>query len=209
MFIQTLFRDPLAFFTMAAIVCFSVCCHEFMHAYTALRCGDDTAARCGHLTLNPLRQMGVISLIMLAFIGICWGQVPVDRNRLRSRACGTLVALAGPLTNLALAMIFAVLTYFALRADQSLPARFLAYGSVINFILTMINLLPVPGLDGWEALNYFSRNGTKLNSEFSKGLVLFLMLAAFAGIKYIYALAEIMLMAVIKLIHLGVNWVNL
>ena len=209
MFIQHLFRDPLAFFSMAAIVCFSVCCHEFMHAYTALRCGDDTAARCGHLTLNPVRQMGVISLIMLAFIGICWGQVPVDHSRLRNRACGALVALAGPLTNLLLALIFAILTYVTLRFHQTRVTQFLAYGSVINFVLTMLNLMPIPGLDGWETLNSLTGHKEKLSSEFSKGVVLFLMLALFAGIKYIYAFAEMMLFGMIKLLHNLFNVVNL
>ena len=82
MFISRLFSDPTMFFTIIIAVGLSVCIHEFCHAYTALKCGDPTAARMGHLTLNPLKQMGVISIIMLLLLGICWGSVPVNPGNL-------------------------------------------------------------------------------------------------------------------------------
>ena len=66
MFIRYMWLDPRLFFSAVLIVVFSVCCHEFMHAFVALRMGDDTAARRGHLTLNPFKQMGWLSLLMSA-----------------------------------------------------------------------------------------------------------------------------------------------
>ena len=75
--------------------------------------GDSTAADQGHLTLNPLKQMGMFSLIMLLVAGITWGQVPVNPNMMRRRYSHALVAAAGPLTNIALFFIFCVLAFVA------------------------------------------------------------------------------------------------
>lgn len=85
LFILRLKDDPVYFFMMSAIVIFSICFHEFSHARMALWMGDSTAADSGHLTLNPLKQMGVISLIMFLILGFAWGAVPVDPQKLRSR----------------------------------------------------------------------------------------------------------------------------
>ena len=72
----------------------SICLHEYFHAQVAFWCGDDTAAHYGHLTLNPLRQMGWISLVMFFILGIAWGMVPVDRRRL-SKGQAALVSFSG------------------------------------------------------------------------------------------------------------------
>jgi Zn-dependent protease len=58
MFIKLLFSDPRLFLSLALVVIFSICVHEFMHAYIALKNGDPTAADAGHLTVNPFKQMG-------------------------------------------------------------------------------------------------------------------------------------------------------
>ena len=83
LFINHLFTDPQYFFAIALLVMFSISFHEFSHAWMALREGDPTAADAGHLTLNPLKQMGIISLVMFAIIGIAWGQVPVNPRNFR------------------------------------------------------------------------------------------------------------------------------
>ena len=83
LFVQYLSSDPLYFFSWTLAVIFSVCFHEYWHAATALKLGDDTAARAGHLSFNPMVQMGPASLIMLLLIGIAWGSVPVDPRRQR------------------------------------------------------------------------------------------------------------------------------
>ena len=72
LFITNLWRDPYFFFGAAFLVVFSICCHEFMHAWVAMKEGDCTAADAGHLTLNPLKQMGWFSLLLFAFLGIAW-----------------------------------------------------------------------------------------------------------------------------------------
>ena len=114
-FIQYAWERPDFFFPWMLLVIFSICLHEFMHAYTALKLGDDTAARTGHLTLNPFKQMGIFSLIMLAMIGICWGAVPVNRNNFQKKYASALVSAVGPFTNFALFVFFSLITAGLLR----------------------------------------------------------------------------------------------
>ena len=83
LFITRLFEEPYYTFIWLLVIVFSICCHEFAHAWTALHQGDPTAAEQGHLTLNPLKQMGVFSLIMLAIMGIAWGAVTVNPSRMK------------------------------------------------------------------------------------------------------------------------------
>ena len=100
-------NNPTAFILIVVTLVFSISLHEYFHARCALWMGDSTAADAGHLTLNPFRQMGWISLVMLLVAGIAWGAVPVDPVRLRSRhSWGPLAtALAGPAANLLLAVV--------------------------------------------------------------------------------------------------------
>jgi Zn-dependent protease len=88
MFIQQALTDPFLYFGWITFVVFSICCHEYAHAYTALRFGDDTAARNGHLTLNPLVQMGLQSLIVLALFGLAWALFRLIRSRYAARPNG-------------------------------------------------------------------------------------------------------------------------
>ena len=184
MFFRYLWRDPRFFAAAVFLVAFSVCCHEFMHAFTALCFGDDTAAKRGHLTLSPFKQMGWLSLAMLFFFGIAWGQVPVNPEKFRSRTGRVMTSLAGPLTNLGLWLIFAVLACicFKIVGERRFTCDMLIYGSIMNFALFAFNLLPIPGLDGFNVLTEFFPNLLKRNSEVVKGafFVLIALLFAFA-----------------------------
>lgn len=178
MFINLLFKDPHAFITIMFLVVFSVCCHEFMHAFVALMMGDDTAARSGHLTLNPLKQMGWFSLLMMLFIGIAWGQVPVNRAKLNSRWGRCVTALAGPLTNLLLWLVFIGLCLLtnAVCPQHQFAVYMLLYGAVMKFVLFVFNILPVPGLDGFSIMIELFPCVFHRDSELVKG-VYFLMIA--------------------------------
>ena len=114
LFIQRLFgpHQQTALMQLLVVV-FSVCLHEYAHARAALWQGDATAAEQGHLTLNPLKQMGPMSLIMLLIIGIAWGAVPVNPGRMRHRYSDALVSFAGPATNLALFLVSSLLFAFS------------------------------------------------------------------------------------------------
>lgn len=192
MFIQTLFRSPLQFLAICLILVFSICLHEFCHAWIANREGDVSAAE--YMTLNPFKQMGFMSLLMLAIIGIAWGAVPVDPSRFRSRWSRLKVALAGPAANLFLFLLASlVFIVIGIIKPEGLnhaagPILLIVYlFGMYNFTLMLFNLLPVPGLDGWiAACELFPRLRT-ISSELAKGAMLLLILLAFFGVQYLFA----------------------
>src|SRR5215475_12820374 len=104
------------FLIVTVLWVFSVCLHEFAHAWVAYQGGDHSVAEKGYLTLNPFRYTHpVLSLLlpvlfmMLGGIGLPGGAVYIDRSQLRSRAWNTAVALAGPAMNLALILLLGAL----------------------------------------------------------------------------------------------------
>ena len=190
MFLSPLWENPRVFAAALFLVVFSVCCHEFMHAFVALKMGDDTAARCGHLTLNPLKQMGIFSLIMLLFIGIAWGQVPVNRANFRSRAGRVATCLAGPLTNLVLWLLFMILSLAtAMNSDNRFAVNMLAYGAMLNLVLFVFNLLPIPGLDGFNVLVEFFPGLFRRDSEVVKGAYFLMIVLLFSCSGRLFLLA--------------------
>ncbi len=149
--------SPQFFLSWILIVTFSICVHEWAHAMTALKCGDDTAAREGHLTLNPMVQMGPMSILYLLLLGIAWGAVPVDVSQLRKRVHEAWVSFAGPLSNLILSLLFCMIGAGWLLwgpADSPLSEFFLL-GGAANGVLFILNMLPVPMLDGWTVYAHF------------------------------------------------------
>ena len=134
--------------------------HEFMHAYSAFKLGDQTPKAQGRVTLNPLKHLDPVGLIVLIFIGFGWGR-PVQVNpyafKGNRRLAGLIVAVAGVLMNLFLAFCFsAVLVIIDLQYHGSFSSAplYVFYVIVlqivrINLILMLFNLLPVPPLDGF------------------------------------------------------------
>lgn len=177
MFIKMLFTDPRFFAASILIVVFSICLHEFLHAWTALKMGDPTAADHGHLTMNPFKQMGIISLLMLCFIGLAWGQVPVNPCNLNTRKKRIAVALAGVAGNLFLVIAFSILSLIVMTAlpEETFAARMLIYGAVINMVLFIINIMPIPGFDGFNIVREYIRINSVKMAE--KANVFFFVLA--------------------------------
>jgi Zn-dependent protease len=195
LFISMLWEDPNSFFMWIFIVIFSICCHEYMHAQVALWQGDSTAADQGHLTLNPLRQMGLFSLILLAVLGLAWGQVPVNPARMRHKYSDALVSFAGPGTNLALFIIFTIIYALIVIVNKSSSSEliskevagtavgFLEMGATLNFVLFVLNMLPVPGFDGWHVLCSFF---PKLKTSDSQFMIFASVVILIIGINYIH-----------------------
>ena len=159
-FIATLFEDPVMYVAWVGMVAFSICFHEFSHAQMLYKLGDDTAVREGHLSMNPLVQMGPVSLIMLLLIGIAWGAVPVNTHRLRTRGAVAMASFAGPAANLFLCLVFGAITVASLHWGGGAPAavlarRLFAVGAAANGVLFVFNMLPVPMLDGWSVFTMF------------------------------------------------------
>jgi len=192
MFIQYLPQDPSFYFTTLLLVGFSICLHELAHAWTALKCGDATAADAGHLSMNPLVQMGPVSMVILAVIGIAWGAVPINPRAL-TRGQRALVAAAGPATNLILCLLFGLATGLALRwGGPEFTAEVLFRASMLNGVLFLFNMLPVPPLDGWTVLGLFVRATDRLDPAMARQIatmgLLVLFLSPATG--YLWAAGE-------------------
>jgi len=162
--------DPASIIIIFSVLLFSLCVHEAAHAAMANYCGDDTARLQGRMTLNPLAHIDplgtvILPIVMLTMTGFMFGwakPVPFNPAKLNNvRRDPVLIAIAGPASNLMLALFF-VLTgrlYFILAGGASeVPAlAFTFFLSMVflNLILMLFNLIPVPPLDGHHVLNYF------------------------------------------------------
>lgn len=145
---------------MAIPVIFAITMHEAAHGYVARYFGDMTAHLAGRITLNPIRHIDLIGTIIIPSItmlvgGIFFGwakPVPVDFAKLRNPKKDMLwVALAGPASNLVMAFFWASVIKFSplLPAEMQLPIALMgAAGILTNTVLMVLNLLPLPPLDG-------------------------------------------------------------
>lgn len=187
MFINVAFADPSFYFTWILIVTFSICVHEYAHAVTALKHGDDTAAHRGHLTLNPLVQMGPVSLVVLLVVGIAWGAVPIHPGAYRRYRDRAGVAFAGPLANCILCLIFVVL--FWLFRGLSFPSvemkimvlKAMRMGMSANAMLAIFNMLPIPILDGWTVWGNFFPGMRSVNPAAAQQVSMFAILIIFVS----------------------------
>lgn len=142
------------------ILILSVVIHELAHGYSSYYFGDKTAFYAGRLTLNPIKHMDLFGSFILPLAAILLGSpiifgwakpVPVDPRNMKGRWSELLVALAGPLSNFFLAIIFAVLFRFSL--GNTFFQTILIQTVAVNCVLGFFNLLPVPPLDGFHVLD--------------------------------------------------------
>ncbi len=138
---------------------FALSFHEFAHAWMASKCGDNTAARMGRLTLNPLAHLDPIGSLMILFVGFGWAKpVPVDGRNLKDpRKDMMKVAAAGPLSNLLLALMARLLFRFLNSTQLLTDSLFilLIYFTRINITLAVFNLIPVAPLDGSQIFSSY------------------------------------------------------
>ena len=141
------------------VLLLSLTFHEFFHAFSAWKLGDDTAARMGRLTLNPVPHIDPIGTLLLPLLNapIGWAKpVPVNPSRFRkgvNMSTGDIiVSAAGPLSNLLLGLIAAIVLGLVFRFAPDLQgggvSAFLQRLMMVNAGLAIFNLLPVPPLDG-------------------------------------------------------------
>ena len=137
----------------------SLCLHEYAHARTALHGGDISVGTKGYLTLNPLKYTHpVYSFIMplvfiiLGGIALPGGAVFIERGRIRGKWKHSLISAAGPATNAAFALVLLVVLWLAPDPSTVGQANFysaLGYLALLQLMAAILNLLPVPGLDGY------------------------------------------------------------
>ncbi|MCA8962218.1 MAG: site-2 protease family protein [Planctomycetes bacterium] len=184
-------------------VIFSITLHELSHGWAALWEGDDTPKQLGRMTWNPVVHMGMVSLIAFVLIGIAWGVMPVNPRRFRHGYKGdSIVAAAGPAMNLVLALIAATLWFVVFRSASGTFSEtetyqkillFLIVGAELNLVLLLLNLVPIPPLDGSNILAGLSRPAREFYSHPEIGQYsMFALVALFyLGGKYLWRGADI------------------
>jgi len=151
------------FIFIIIILIMSVVIHEVSHGYAALALGDSTAKYQGRLTLNPLSHLDPVGSFLVPLIGhiaggfiIGWAKpVPFNPYNLKNQKWGeALVAIAGPLSNIALAIIFGLIIRIGFVYGFMSQAFFglASFVVMINIILAIFNLVPIPPLDGSKIL---------------------------------------------------------
>lgn len=169
------------------VILFSLTVHEFAHAWTANRFGDPTAKNMGRLTLNPLAHLDLFGTLVMVMTGFRFGwakPVPVNPANLRNpRVADIWISAAGPLSNLALAILSGLL-FRMFGAEAGEAARTMMYGGVlINLALMFFNLIPLFPLDGSHILrNLLPYESQAALSRFERFAPLLLLVLVFTGV---------------------------
>ena len=157
--------DLINFIFQIALLVMSVVIHEVSHGYMAYALGDPTAKYEGRLTLNPIPHIDPFGSIILPFVlsllpgGVVFGwakPVPYNPYNLRDQKWGPgLVAAVGPLSNLLVAFIFGLIIRFGGYSPYAIPSAFFEIAAMVvllNIVLAVFNLVPIPPLDGSRVL---------------------------------------------------------
>lgn len=153
------------YFLPALLISLSI--HEFAHAFVAYKLGDKSQKALGRMTLNPLAHIDLWGFLCIALFGFGWGKpVMVDDRNFKNRAKGNMfVALAGPASNIILAILFTMLLKifmmtgvvdFAISTTSgNVLTNMLVLSIQFNVIFGIFNMLPIPPFDGSKVLFYF------------------------------------------------------
>ncbi|PZD93955.1 site-2 protease family protein [Paenibacillus sambharensis] len=189
-FLQKLLWYPIEdfpFIMITLVVAFTL--HEFAHAYSAYKFGDHTAYNAGRVTLNPAMHLDVLGTILIMIAGFGWARpVPVNRGRFKSpRLMGIIVSAVGPLSNLLIAAV-SILAVYVLNETgllhavsygvQSAVIHLLNYMILINVLLFIFNLIPLPPLDGYRIIEDLApqRVRIKMDQNAHWGMFIFLLI---------------------------------
>lgn len=187
-------------------VLIAITVHEYAHGFIAYYYGDPTAKLAGRLTLNPIAHLDPVGTLMLILFRIGWAKpVPVNYGNLRNPKKDMIrVSLAGPLSNIAVAFLFAIFLRLNNILLQNLPFNYLNYlpgilltfirgwiiflqtGVLINLALAIFNLIPIPPLDGHHILlgllpAQMAQQYAKLSHTYGMIILLLLILTGFIG----------------------------
>ena len=178
------------------VLLLSLMTHELAHAFVALRCGDNTAKQMGRISFNPLKHIDPLGAILLIAVGFGWAKpVPINPGNFKNKKAGViLTSLAGPLSNILLAIVFSA-AYVIVKAraqpapfmpiseSDTLILNFLTQFYSVNIMLAAFNLIPIPPLDGSKVLFVFLPDRIYFNYvlKYERFGMLILLALSFSG----------------------------
>ncbi|KKQ18832.1 MAG: Peptidase M50 [Berkelbacteria bacterium GW2011_GWA1_36_9] len=181
MIILLLFQSPLHFVAIILALLVAITFHEFTHAWVANLYGDPTAKLMGRVSLNPLAHLDLYGSIFLVLVGFGWGKpVMVNSSNFKNPKLDNLtVSLAGPMSNLLLAIVFGLILRFLPLPDPI--GLFVTALVFFNLILMIFNFLPIPPLDGSKILALFVSEQTFMFLQ-QFGMFILLFVVFFTGL---------------------------
>ncbi len=192
--LQLLLSGNVALFVLILLaLVISLSFHEFGHAYSAKLFGDDTAQRMGRLTINPIAHIDPMGLMMVILIGFGYAKpVPTDPRNFNSMWAQLVIAAAGPIANLIIAVIAWNLWRYGVQANwpsflNEGATQFFTILVLVNLLLMVFNLIPIGPLDGHYILPYFLPRKAAhvyrdLNARYGHFVLLGLVALSFAGV---------------------------
>ena len=182
------------------VLIFSIVIHEFSHGWMADHLGDPTARHMGRLTLNPIPHIDLMGSIIIPLILLIsntgfiigWAKpVPYNPYNLRDKKNGEmLVALAGPASNLLLALIFGIIIRILIIQGIGIDSSIISFFSIVvlyNILLAIFNLVPIPPLDGSKILFHFlPYSSHNIREIMERNGMLFLIIFILFGFKLIF-----------------------
>ena len=181
------------------ILIFSIVIHEFAHGWMANSLGDPTAKFMGRLTLNPIAHIDLVGSVILPLFLLLSGSsymfgwakpVPYNPYNLRDKKKGELlVAVAGPVSNLMIALIFGIIIRMLLLQGYAIDNNIIIMFGIIvlyNVLLAVFNLVPIPPLDGSKVLFHFLPYSMQnIREVLEKNGMIFIILFIFFGFQFI------------------------
>lgn len=197
--------DFVAFAMLLVALILSLSLHEFGHAWAAKLYGDDTAQRLGRLTINPIKHIDPMGLLMVIMVGVGYAKpVPFNPNNFSSVWGRAGVAIAGPIANLLIAFVALNFYVFGLNAgwgflDNDSSQQFFRILIYINLLLMLFNMIPLGVLDGHHILPYFlpkklAEQYRSLNAQYGMYALIGLLLLSILGLP------------VLSFIHAASDW---